>query len=72
MNSQKEIKIFLLDDLNYEVLGYIKLFANDLVPNIIEEKNEYLLRENGVKTRSKLIYTTSLIPSKVRTKLITF
>lgn len=72
MNSQKEIKIFLLDDLNYEVLGYIKLFANDLVPNIIEEKNEYLLRENGVKTRSKLIYTTTLIPSKVRTKLITF
>ncbi len=62
----------MLDDLNYEVLGHIKLFENELIPDKLEEKSEYLLKENGLKTRSKLIFTVCLIPSKVKNFLNNF
>lgn len=48
-----------------EILGFTKIAIDEIFQRKFEEKSEYLMREDGLRTRSKLNFMYQLEPSKV-------
>ena len=70
MDDIKEITLFVCDSEKYgeeDIIGFSKLALDDIkLPT--DEKTEYLQREDGLRTRCKLLFSYKIQPSKVYKK----
>lgn len=64
----KEISIFIYDAEKIdeeELLGSAKISIHEIYEKNSDEKSDYLVREDGLRTRSRVSFSYKLEPSKV-------
>ena len=65
----EEIKLIVCESQKpgeENVLGFARLALNEINQKPNEEKSEYLMRDDGLRSRSKLVFSYKLEPSKVK------
>jgi len=51
-----------------EMIGFTRMGIDEIYEKAADEKGEYLIREDGLRTRSKVNFSYKLEPSKVNRK----